>query len=89
MCIPVIQLTVCYVAAEIPHLLFSGVLVIGDNDAPDVAETFYAHLFKNGTNSNPDTTEAARALHLAVKKLRMKRQGITFRQWVPFIHLGI
>jgi hypothetical protein len=62
---------------------------IGDNDAPDVAETFYAHLFKNGTNSNPDTTEAARALHLAVKKLRMKRQGITFRQWVPFIHLGI
>jgi hypothetical protein len=30
--------------------------------------------------------QAARALHLAVKKLRMERQDIAFRRW-PFIHL--
>jgi hypothetical protein len=60
---------------------------IGDNDAPDVAEAFYAHLFNHGAKMLPDTTEAARALHLAVRKLRAK--NVSFRQWVPFIHLGI
>jgi hypothetical protein len=34
----------------------------------------------------PDTTQAARALHLAVAKLRSKNAA--FVRWVPFIHLG-
>lgn len=34
----------------------------------------------------PDITQAARALHLAVAKLRS--EGVSFARWVPFIHLG-
>ena len=30
--------------------------------------------------------EAARALHLAVTKLRS--ENVSFARWVPFIHLG-
>ena len=37
-------------------------------------------------SSQCDTTKAARALHLAVKKLRS--ENASFVRWVPFIHLG-
>jgi hypothetical protein len=61
-----------------------------DKDGPDVADTFYRHLFQvndQGDVQPPDTTQAARALHLAVKKLR--ENGCSFKRWVPFIHLGL
>ncbi|KAJ7431610.1 hypothetical protein FB451DRAFT_1066661 [Mycena latifolia] len=38
-----------------------------DKDAPQVAGEVYAHLFKT---SPQDSTRAAEALHLAVRKLR-------------------
>jgi hypothetical protein len=36
--------------------------------------------------SGPDTTQAARALHFAVTKLRS--ENVSFVRLVPFIHLG-
>ena len=64
---------------------------ISDTDGPKIADTFYQNLFKehvSTTNDDfgPDTTQAARALHLAVAKLRS--EGVPFVRWVPFIHLG-
>ena len=61
-----------------------------DEDGPKVADTFYENLFPAGADlqgTHPDTTEAARALHVAVAKLR--GEGVSFGRWVPFIHLGI
>ncbi|KAJ7263067.1 CHAT domain-containing protein [Mycena rebaudengoi] len=60
---------------------------INDNDAPGVAADVYEHLFKT---SPPDSTRAAEALHLAVRKLREDSDGKkSFFHWVPFIHLGV
>ncbi|KAF8214781.1 CHAT domain-containing protein [Mycena galopus ATCC 62051] len=60
---------------------------IMDKDAPKVATDVYAHLFQT---SPPDSTRAAEALHLAVRKLREESGGTkSFFHWVPFIHVGI
>ncbi|KAJ7469123.1 CHAT domain-containing protein [Mycena latifolia] len=62
---------------------------ISDADGPQVAGDVYAHLF---TTSPPDSTRAAEALHLAVRKLRdSDRAGgmKSFSRWVPFIHVGV
>ncbi|KAF7334983.1 hypothetical protein MVEN_02248400 [Mycena venus] len=60
---------------------------ITDNDAPQVAEDVYKHLFKS---SPPNSTRAAEALHLAVKNLRQGSDGKkSFFHWVPFIHVGV
>jgi CHAT domain-containing protein len=56
---------------------------VDDLDAPQVAEDVYQHLKKSGL----DTSEAARALDLAVERLR-KRPGVSVMSWVPFIHIG-
>ena len=74
---------------EEPHLVYFF-RSIYDEDAPDVADVFYSHLFKDGqtSESHIDITEAALALHLAVKKLREEKK-VTFQRWVPFIHLGL
>lgn len=61
-----------------------------DIDGPKIADEFYAHLFKGHEDgSAPDTTEAARALHLAVKKLRSDCNNGSFMRWVPFVHYGL
>jgi CHAT domain-containing protein len=57
---------------------------IVDDDAPKVADAVYAHLLKD---PNPDPTQAAFALHEAVKKLR--NESKSFFSWVPYIHVGI
>jgi hypothetical protein len=76
-------------------LLRNSVLIslrsISDIDGPKIADTFYEYLFKeNGfsaaMNSPLYTTQAARALHLAVAKLRSEKAS--FARWVPFIHMG-
>jgi hypothetical protein len=66
---------------------------MNDLDGPKIADAFYEHLFKNcDLNSNPpvlpDLTQAAKALHLAVEKLR-EEPNIPFRCWVPFVHYGL
>jgi CHAT domain-containing protein len=60
---------------------------IMDSDAPVIADEVYAQLFKD---SDPDPTQAARALDKAVKKLIKDSNGTkSCLQWVPFIHIGI
>jgi hypothetical protein len=60
---------------------------IRDSDAPLVADEVYAELFKD---SKPDATQAAYALHRAVKKLvEDSKETKSFLSWVPFIYIGI
>ncbi|KAJ7226876.1 hypothetical protein GGX14DRAFT_348119 [Mycena pura] len=59
-----------------------------DEDGPEVVDVFYKHIFKTSCRSHPDSTKAAEALHLAVKKLRTEKK-VSFQRWVPFIHLGL
>ncbi|KAF8197304.1 CHAT domain-containing protein [Mycena galopus ATCC 62051] len=56
-----------------------------DPDGPVLAEAIYTHLFSNG--KKPQATDVAKALQLAVRKLR--DSGVSYERWVPFIHLGI
>jgi CHAT domain-containing protein len=58
-----------------------------DQDAPQVADVVYAQLFKE---QHPDATQAAFALHEAVKKLcNESKEKKSFFSWVPYIHVGI
>jgi hypothetical protein len=56
-----------------------------DEDGPVVAEAVYSHLLASG--QRPRASEAAKALQLAVRKMR--DAGVPHEQWAPFIHLGI
>ncbi|KDQ50725.1 hypothetical protein JAAARDRAFT_550455 [Jaapia argillacea MUCL 33604] len=84
-----------HLAATMLFAGFRGVVgtlwSIDDKDGPKVADTFYRHLFSpagetSGSQATPDTAEAARALHIAVSKLREER--CSFLRWVSFVHLG-
>ena len=80
-----------HLAAGMLSVGYRGVIAtmwsIMDSDAPIVADEVYAQLFKD---SEPDPTEAARALDKAVKKLIKNSNGKKpFVSWVPFIHIGI
>jgi CHAT domain-containing protein len=62
---------------------------IKDVDAPLIATDVYSHLINC---SQPDSTQAAHALHHAVKCLRkeLEKSGKpSFLSWVPFIHVGM
>jgi hypothetical protein len=59
-----------------------------DEDGPEVVDAFYNHIFGTGRESHPDSTKAAEALQLAIKKLRTEKKA-SFQRWVPFIHLGL
>ncbi|KAJ7214934.1 CHAT domain-containing protein [Mycena pura] len=56
-----------------------------DRDGPMVARILYSYLFGNGRQ--PQATDAAVALHLAVKELR--KRNVPYERWVPFIHMGV
>ena len=89
-----------YLLQEKPYVIsdlfgFDSFRSIADSDGPKVTDIFYEYLFQrhpalNSTtvmaDSRPDTTQAARALHIAVGKLRS--EGASFMRWVPLIHLG-
>ena len=66
------------------HGVIGTMWSIMDDDAPEVANAVYAHLL---SQSNPDATQAAFALHEAVKKLRDESTSIF--SWVPYIHVGV
>ncbi|KAK0184754.1 CHAT domain-containing protein [Armillaria mellea] len=61
---------------------------IRDADAPDIADEVYSRLFEHG---EPDTGDAAIALHHAVQSLRKRVEDKpdSFVRWVPFIHVGV
>ncbi|KAG9122725.1 hypothetical protein FRC07_000766 [Ceratobasidium sp. 392] len=58
---------------------------INDKDAPLVADKVYERLFRSEV---PDSKQAARALHYAVKCLREKIGEEKLDSWVPYIHMG-
>ncbi|KAJ7833387.1 tetratricopeptide repeat-containing protein [Mycena leptocephala] len=75
------------------HGVVATMWAMNDLDGPKIADTFYGYLFRNcDPNSNPpvlpDLTQAAKALHLAVAKLR-EEPDVPFRHWVPFVHYGL
>ncbi|TFK18344.1 mucin-like protein 1 [Coprinopsis marcescibilis] len=78
-------------AATMMFAGFKGVVgtmwSISDVDAPVVADAFYKHMFRNGTERPPDVTEAAYALHLAVQNVR--EGGAPFWNWVSYVHFGV
>ncbi|KAK0465798.1 CHAT domain-containing protein [Armillaria novae-zelandiae] len=61
---------------------------IRDADAPLVADEVYSRLFEDG---EPDSGNAAIALHHAVQSFRKHVEGEpdSFLRWVPFIHVGV
>jgi CHAT domain-containing protein len=62
---------------------------IKDDDAPLIAREVYPRLI---CGPLPDSSQAAHALHHAVKRLRdeLEKSGEpSFLSWVPFIHVGI
>ncbi|KAJ6576087.1 CHAT domain-containing protein [Mycena vulgaris] len=79
-------------------LLFAGfrsvvatMWTMHDPDGPEVADTFYGHLFRNAEKKFnppvfPNLSESAEALHLAVKELKTH---VPFARWVPFVHFGL
>ncbi|KAJ7176185.1 CHAT domain-containing protein, partial [Mycena crocata] len=56
-----------------------------DADGPLVSESFYSYLFRDGRR--PQATDAAEALHHAVKKLKATK--VAYERWIPFIHIGV
>ncbi|PPQ88891.1 hypothetical protein CVT25_009126 [Psilocybe cyanescens] len=77
-------------------LLFSGfrrvvatMWEMMDKDGPTISDAFYRELFRGPdgkTAGEPDVTKSAYALHIAVKELRSRK--VSFRRWIPFIHMG-
>ncbi|PPQ93379.1 hypothetical protein CVT25_007088 [Psilocybe cyanescens] len=77
-------------------LLFSGfrrvvatMWEMMDRDGPTIADAFYREIFRGPDGKlagEPDVTKSAYALHIAVKELRSR--NVSFRRWVPFIHMG-
>jgi CHAT domain-containing protein len=59
---------------------------IQDELAPEVTDEFYAHIIEEG--KRPDHRKAAEALHASVQRLR-KKPGVSFIDWIPFVHLGV
>ena len=54
-----------------------------DEDGPVVAGHFYTEFFKK---KSLDSSQAAYALHEALKQLRA--QGVSPVRWATFIHIG-
>lgn len=77
-----------HIAAAMLFAGYRGVIAtmwsMNDSDGPRVADEVYARLFEKGI---PDHTQAARALHYAVQKLRAEKAS--FLSWVPLIHIGV
>ncbi|KAF8553655.1 TPR-like protein [Imleria badia] len=78
-----------HIAAGMLFVGYGGVLAtmwsISDRVAPLVAKDVYEQLFRTG--ATPNYREAAGALHNAVGRLR--ERGVSFVEWLPFIHVGL
>ncbi|KAK7031350.1 CHAT domain-containing protein [Favolaschia claudopus] len=59
---------------------------MADEDGPFVAREFYGHIFRAGAAA-ADYTDAAAALHGAVRALR-KKDPQSISRWINFIHVG-
>lgn len=68
------------------HGVIATMWSIKDKDAPVIADHVYSDLF---SDTKPDSTKAAIALHHAVRSLRKQVGDRDFVSWVPFIHVGV
>ncbi|QRV93553.1 CHAT domain protein [Ceratobasidium sp. AG-Ba] len=59
---------------------------INDNDAPRVAERFYAYMLDE---EQPSANKAARAIHYATNCLRTDFGVQDITRWAPYIHIGL
>ncbi|KAI9435387.1 CHAT domain-containing protein [Lactarius psammicola] len=82
-----------HLAAAVQYCGFRSVVgtmwAMVDEDGQDLAEHFYKALFSNSRRVQgvPFYEGSAKALRVAVKKLRRKKQ-ITLERWVNFVHYG-
>jgi CHAT domain-containing protein len=84
-----------HLAAAMQYCGFRSVVgtmwAMADTDGADLSRHFYKTLFSDNSkvsqNGVPYHERSARALQIAVKKLRKKR-GITLERWVNFVHYG-
>ncbi|KDR67542.1 hypothetical protein GALMADRAFT_105794 [Galerina marginata CBS 339.88] len=74
-------------------LLFSGFRSVvatmwemHDEDGPTISDAFYKEIFHDFEDKSSQIRDSAKALHIAVKKLRAK--NVSFSRWVPFVHMG-
>ncbi len=81
---------VLHLAAAVQYCGFRSVVgtmwAMVDEDGRDLAEHFYKTLFSN-SGRVPCYERSAKALRVAVKKLRKKKR-ITLERWVNFVHYG-
>jgi len=79
-----------HLAAAVQYCGFRSVVgtmwAMVDEDGRDLAEHFYKALFSNPRRV-PYYERSAKALRVAVKKLRKKKR-ITLERWVNFVHYG-
>ena len=82
-----------HLAAAMQYCGFRSVVgtmwAMADTDGADLSKHFYKTIFADKADQNgvPCHERSARALQIAVKKLRKKR-GITLERWVNFVHYG-
>lgn len=62
---------------------------IGDEDAPLIADKFYARLMGHGSGQDKTEMLPAYALNEAIKSLREEVGVMNFVKWVPFVHFGV
>ncbi|VDC04266.1 unnamed protein product [Peniophora sp. CBMAI 1063] len=61
---------------------------IGDEDAPILANAFYARVLED-IGGNQVGSRTAYALHDAVEELKVRIGEHNFAKWVPFVHYGL
>ena len=82
-----------HLAAAMQYCGFRSVVgtmwAMADTDGEDLSKIFYKAIFADKADQNgvPYHERSARALQIAVRKLRKKR-GITLERWVNFVHYG-
>ena len=82
-----------HLAAAMQYCGFRSVVgtmwAMADTDGADLSQHFYKEIFADETDQIgiPYHERSARALQIAVKKLRKKR-GMTLERWVNFVHYG-
>ena len=84
-----------HLAAAMQYCGFRSVVgtmwAMADTDGKDLSKHFYKAIFADKAQNSvlhvPYHERSARALQIAVKKLRKKR-GMTLERWVNFVHYG-
>ena len=82
-----------HLAAAMQYCGFRSVVgtlwAMADTDGTDLSKHFYKAIFADKADQNevPYHERSARALQIAVRKLRKKR-GVSLERWVNFVHYG-